>query len=105
MITKEMIDLVLANDKALREGEPRTPEMRVFSNLRNACDIFAQTYFHNIREIHEKSDDRGHTAIYKDLKIMTYCMAGRIMVTVKNKNEDSITLVGGEDKADGIAGL
>ncbi len=120
MTTTEMIELSLENEKALNDGRPRTQEMRIMSNLRNACDVFAQKSFEQIRKIHEKSSFRGFSAEYdkfKDpgdpqhsihgIKISTFCMAGRIMVTIKNtKNGNSVTLLGGEEKGSNqMAGL
>src|SRR5437016_1634129 len=110
MTTAEMINISLENERALEEGRPRTDAMRILSNLRNACEIFAQKSFYQIRKMHEGTSERGLSAEYDKyqdsgnpqhsihrVKILTFCVAGRIMITIKNKNEDSITLVGGED--------
>lgn len=115
LTTSEMIEQVILNERLLNEGgTPRTLEMRVMSNLRNACDVFARVSFEHIRMIHSKSEVRGLSAELTPgevgecyaMKILTYCMAGRIMITIKNKNEDYITLCGGEDPGENsMAGL
>lgn len=96
--------------------------MRIVTNLRNACEIFSQRAFNDIRTLHEnEKKERGISAIYNkykldsdgketeevifSLKIMTYCMAGRIMITIKNDKDESVTLCGGEDRKDSIAGF
>lgn len=106
----------MQNYHALRNGTARSSEMRTFSNLRNACALFSQRSFKDIRTLHkQEKKERGISAVFekKDadgnilftIKILTLCIAGRIMVTVKNEKKQSITLVGGEDKADSIAGF
>lgn len=122
MVTSEMMEISMQNYYALRNGTPRTSEMRTYSNLRNACAIFSHRAFQDIRSLHkEERKERGISAVYNKykndadgkptdeilffIKIMTYCIAGRIMVTIKNEKEDSITLVGGEDDVDSIAGF
>ena len=54
MNTREMIDLVIQQERALEIGKPRTPEMRVMTNLRNACEVFSVKCYENIRLVHEK---------------------------------------------------
>ena len=118
MVTNEMMEISMQNYYALRNGTTRTPEMRTYSNLRNACAIFSQRAFQDIRTLHkEEKKERGISAVFEKtseenpdkilftVKVMTYCIAGRIMVTIKNEKEDSITLVGGEDDVDSIAGF
>ena len=115
MNTQEMVESVLQQERALEIGNPRTPEMRVMTNLRNACEVFSVKCYENIRLVHEKEKkSRGLSATLEEfgpnvetlrIKIMTWSGMGRIMVTIKNQFEDSITLVGGEDKGDSIAGL
>jgi len=115
MRTVELIDLCLLNEKTLNDGGKRFPKMRVYTNLRNACEVFSSKCYEDIRKIHSESLNRGWSAellphevgqmfpfeMKKDdpfaIKVLTYCMAGRIMITIKNIREDSITLVGGED--------
>ena len=114
MTTTEMINASIANERALEPnngmGLPRTPEMRVLSNLRNACEIFAIKTYEDIKLIHKNSEERGLSAELLPhevgepfaMKILTYYIAGRIITTLSNANGDYVSLCGGEES---IAGL
>ncbi len=107
MTTSEMCDLSVHNYRALESGTPRTQAMRQLTNLRNACDIFAQRSFEDIRTVHKTAKTRGVSAEAIGFKIMTYAMCGRICITIRQigNEENYISLQGGEDSVDSIAGL
>jgi hypothetical protein len=112
MRTSELTDLILKNHKCVGDMQDRTPEMRVASNIRNAADAFLTEAYENIRQIHSKSRVRGWTADFlpgeidkSGMKIMTYCVMGRVVITIKNPSEDSITLIGPEEKSKVKPGL
>lgn len=122
MTTSEMIDLSVKRQMAFHNGDTFTPEMRVLTNLSNACDDFSRTCFHDIRKIHKaEKKERGLSATYvkykKDkegnkteeiaytIKVLTFVVAGRILVTLKNEKDESVTICGGEDDQDAIGGL
>lgn len=106
MTTSEMIDISIANERTLNVGGIRTDAMRIVTNLSNACSVFSDKSFKDIRKLHKKAKTRGVSAEYKGIKILTWCGMGRIVVTVKNMADDStITLVGGESDKDSMAGF
>lgn len=111
--THTMIGHCLDNERTLENNGSsagpgvRTPEMRAFSNLRNACEVFSTKSYGDFKKMHnDESKSRGFSAEYHGIKILTYYIAGRIMITVKNKDEDYITLVGSdEDSPNSMAGF
>lgn len=106
--TSELIDILMHNSRTVESNGIRTAEMRELTNLRNACEVFSEKSFRDIRKICEKSKTRGLKAKYNDVTIMLYSMAGRIMVTLTNAAGDSVTLLGGEEdspRSNQMAGL
>jgi hypothetical protein len=116
MTTKEMLNICIEDERALNQGKERTSEMRILQNLRNACDVFSHKTWSHIRNLYQSSQERGFIAILnpnglaktyvmgeeievkkETLKIMTYYIASRITITVKNENGDYITLMGADD--------
>jgi len=111
LTTNKMMDLTIDNERSLEKNISRSPDMRNLSNLRNACDAFSMTSYRNIQSLHNASTARGISAEYCGIKILTYCLAGRIIVTLTNSTGDFVSLVGHEsdDTTDnpqnGMAGL
>lgn len=106
--TSELIDLIMHNSRTVESNSIRTAEMRTVTNLQNAAQVFSEKSFRDIRKICNKSKSRGLKATFNDVTIMLYSMAGRIMVTLRDKNDNTVTLVGGEEdspRSNQMAGL
>lgn len=94
-----MCDLVIENEKARHENKDRTVEMFDLINVRNACTVFALISFEDFRNIHKKAKTKGLVAEHLGFKIATFCMCGRIMITLSKSNDPEryISMLGSED--------
>lgn len=106
--TGELLEILMHNTRAIESNSIRTQQMQELTNLRNACDVFSEKSFRDIRKICASSSSRGLQAKLNDITIMLYTMAGRIMITIKHDSGDTVTLVGGEEdspRSNQMAGL
>lgn len=93
-----MIDFTIENERVLEAGEPRTLNMIMLANLSNACDVFSYKAFTDIRKLCQETKQRGLKATVNKITVLTYVMAGRIMITLSDEyTQDSVTLLGSED--------
>lgn len=78
--TNSLIDVYLARNEA------STDLQEAMAALEDALDAFARRHLDSIREFHRKAKLRGGSAKVGDVTCMTFCMAGRIMVTLHRGN-------------------
>lgn len=98
--TSKMLDCAILNER----GE-NNDEIRTYRNIRNAAEIFAIKAFLSVINANLTISGRSLSDEVDSNKIMTYCVAGRIMVTLQH-GDNTVSIVGADDpKSKNRAGL
>lgn len=103
LISTDILRIDFDKHEALYKKKPMTHEMRTLTNINNAIDVFAAKAFGDIIKMEtmfKESKSRGFSAELKksevgiNITVMLYFIMGRIVVTLKNEHDNTITILG-----------
>ena len=94
--SKMMMDAAILS---VREPNSATAASKAFRELTTCVEKFSNVAFSKIRSVNSIAKTRGLTYNFEGNKILTYCVAGRIMVTLRCSKDRNlfVSLVGAEE--------